>query len=213
MRAHLVKAGKRTANRENRSRPRTKTNKRTTIIIVFGTNYWIKTSLTLIIRYKNLCKAGQLASGGETDLELLAMTKMGLQLPESPLPKTSPGIHTDEEIADGFTVMSTLLYCSSEAIELFKFYNETIVLHSPATVLQATMNNLSPGLLTDHLNIEAVHRLYGSLEKRFGFNLGPIVAGLTSTRELATLLDRGDPLVQSMSANLSRLIKRNLSET
>ena len=141
------------------------------------------------------------------------MTKMGLQLPESPLPKTSPGNHTDEEIADGFTVMSTLLYCSSEAIELFKFYNETIVLHSPATVLQATMNNLSPGLLTDHLNIEAVHRLYGSLEKRFGFNLGPIVAGLTSTHELATLLDRGDPLVQSMSANLSRLLKRTLSKT
>ena len=163
--------------------------------------------------YKNLCKIGQLASPEETDLELLVGTKMGLQDPESPYPKAEPGNHTDEEIADGFTLISSILYCSSEAIELFKFYNETIVLHSPATVLQATMNNLSPGLLTDHLNIEAVHRLYGSLEKRFGFNLGPIVAGLTSTHELATLLDRGDPLVQSISANLSRLIKRNLSKT
>ena len=104
--------------------------------------------------YRNLCKRGQLASpvasgslGEENDLELLAGTKMGLWVPESPLPKSDPGSHTDEQIADGFTLISSLLYCSSEAIELFKFYNETIIIHSPATVLQATINNLTPGLL------------------------------------------------------------------
>ena len=169
--------------------------------------------------YKNLCKIGQLASPvesgspEETDLELLVGTKMGLQDPESPYPKAEPGNHTDEEIADGFTLISSILYCSSEAIELFKFYNEIIVLHSPPTVLQATMNNLSPGLLTDHLNIRALHRLYRSLEVRFGLQQGAIVAGLATTKELATLLARGDPVVQSISANLSSCVAGNCTST
>ena len=164
--------------------------------------------------YKNLCKIGQLASPvesgspEETNLDGTSI-KMGLQVPESPLPKAEPGNHTDEEIADGFTLISSILYCSSEAIELFKFYNETIVRHSPATVLQATMNNLSPGLLTDHLNIRTLHRLYRSLEVRFGLQHGAIVAGLTTTRELATLLARGDPVVQGIAANLSSCVAGN----
>ena len=166
--------------------------------------------------YRNLCKRGQLASpvasgslGEENDLELLAGTKMGLWVPESPLPKSDPGSHTDEQIASGFTLISSLLYCSSEAIELFKFYNETIISHSPATVLQATINNLTPGLLTDHLNIRALHRLYQSLEVRFGLQQGSIVAGLATTRELATLLARGDPVVKSISDNLYSCVKGN----
>ena len=169
--------------------------------------------------YRNLCKKGQLASPvasgspEETDLELLAGTKMGLWVPESPLPKSDPGSHTDEEIADGFTLMSSLLYCSSEAIELFKFYKETITSHSSATVLQATINNLNPGLLTDHLNVQALHRLYQSLEVRFGLQQGLIVAGLATTKDLATLLGRGDPVVKSISANLSSCVAGNCTST
>ena len=136
------------------------------------------------------------ASGSiEINLKLLAMSKMGLHVPESPLPNADPGKHTDEEIADGFTLISSLLCCSSEAIKLFKFYNQIIVRHSAATLLQAIINNLSPGILTDHLNIQALRRLHWSLEVRFGLQQAAIVAGLTTTKELATRLMQMDPVV------------------
>ena len=170
--------------------------------------------------YRNLCKSGQMispfASGStelEMDLKVLVEEKMQLQIPEWPSPKEEHENHTDEEIAGGFSFISSILYCSSEAIKLFKFYNETIVHHSPATVLQATMNNMRPGLLADHLNIRALQRLYRSLEVRFGLQQSAIVAGLTTTRELATLLGREDPVVQSISANLSSCVAGNCNST
>ena len=136
--------------------------------------------------YRNLCKTGQMispldpTSHNEYDLSVL----LGKMMLQSPFPDnnglTSSGSHTDEEIVKGFALLSSIFYCSSEAVELFKFYNDTIILESPATVLQATMNNLRPGILTDHLNIQALHRLYHALEKRFSLQQGAIVAGLSN---------------------------------
>ena len=187
--------------------------------------------------YRNLCKTGQMispldpTSHNEYDLSVL----LGKMMLPSPFPDnnnltglTASGNHTDEEIVRGFALLSSIFYCSSEAVELFKFYNDTIILESPATVLQATMNNLRPGTLTDHLNIQALHRLYQVLEKRFSLQQGAIVAGLSNfqtiklsnfqgalvaglatTQELSTLIARADPVVQSYSGILSQCIQGN----
>ena len=69
--------------------------------------------------YKSLYLPG---SPEETNLELLAGRKMGLQVPEWLLPKADPGNHTDEEIADGFTLISSNLFCSRRPSSGFKFY-------------------------------------------------------------------------------------------
>ena len=168
--------------------------------------------------YRNLCKTGQMispldpTSHNEHDLSVF----LGKMMLQSPFPDnnifaglTASGNHTDEEIAGGFALLSSIFYCSSEAVELFKFYNDTIILESPATVLQATMNNLRPGTLTDHLNIQALHRLYRALEKRFSLQQGAIVAGLVTTQELSTLIARADPVVQSYSEILSQCVQGN----
>ena len=95
-----------------------------------------------------------------------------------------------------------MLYCSSEAIEAYKFNIETIEKESVSTILQSTLNNMN-GQILGQLNLKAVHRFYNILEKKFSLQLGRIVVALSSKSELKTLMARKVPYLTRFAKQIN----------
>ena len=59
--------------------------------------------------------------------------------------------------------------------------------------MQATINNLRPGVVQHKANQETVKKIYQILDEEFDLQLGKIVIALSSREELKSMMMRDDP--------------------
>jgi hypothetical protein len=110
-------------------------------------------------------------------------------------------------ISNGLKLLYTILYCSKEGIEMYKFHKEMANEGAP-TIIQTTMNNVIASKFASDINLKSVNRFYRVLEKKFNLQLGKIVLALSSKAKLKTLLHRRVPYLAQFHDTIQDCLKK-----
>ena len=100
------------------------------------------------------------------------------------MPRNRPKI-TYTETADDYTlafeILSYLLFCQREQIEMAVFYNNLFRTANPRTILQATANNIQHGVENADTMV-ALHQIYKTLARKMELKLPYILQGFLDSK-------------------------------
>ena len=88
---------------------------------------------------------------------------------------------TDGDYALAVDVLSYLLYCEREQMEMAAFYNNLFQMESPRTILQATVNNIQSGVKGANTML-ALRQIYKLLAKKMNLQLPYILQGFFDSK-------------------------------
>ena len=128
------------------------------------------------------CNLGNMKSDGFQKLIKGLKTK---------IPTSRPKV-THVEMADddslAFDLLSYLLFCQREQIELAAFYNHLFHTANSRTILQATVNNIQLGVKESETMV-ALHQIYNMLARKLELKLPYILQGFLDS-EMQNNLDQ-----------------------
>ena len=94
---------------------------------------------------------------------------------------------TEEDIATGFLLYSTLVYCG-ESLAVHSFLHSLLDNDSPRTIIQAVVNTIQADDFQERENRQRMNEVFRHLDKMFSFQLGAILLGVSSRPQLDTML-------------------------
>ena len=95
------------------------------------------------------------------------------------IPESRPKVtytETADDHALAFDLLSYLLFCQREQLELVPFYNNLFHTANPRTILQATVNNIQLGVERPDTMV-ALHQIYKMLASKMQLKLPYILQG------------------------------------
>ena len=90
---------------------------------------------------------------------------------------------TADDYILSFEIMSYLLFCEREQIEMSAFYNNLFLTANPRTILQTTVNNIQQGAEEPDTMV-ALHQIYKMLAKKMELKLPYILQGFLDSNML-----------------------------
>lgn len=102
----------------------------------------------------------------------------------------------------GTKLFIALNYCPDKIMELAKlavFTDNLLDNHSARTIIQATINNMKPGVLEAKESLDGVKLFYLMLDNKYDFALGTILMALSSIAELRTMINLDLPYLTKHS--------------
>ena len=90
---------------------------------------------------------------------------------------------TADDYILSFEIMSYLLFCEREQIEMSAFYNNLFLTANPRTILQATVNNIQNGVEEPDTMV-ALHQIYKTLSRKMDLKLPTVLQGFLDSKML-----------------------------
>jgi hypothetical protein len=116
---------------------------------------------------------------------------------------------TDEDIRIGFKIFSVLLSCPKdlERTALYQFLHDLLSNESPRTIIQATVNTLQAGNITEIVNRNLTNKFYLALDKIFHFQVGKILLATSTHEELQSMVAEGWPFFAHYSQEVEKCLR------
>ena len=110
------------------------------------------------------------------------------------IPRDRPEVAYNETADDhslAFEILSYLLVCKREQIEMAAFFNNLFHTGNPRTILQATVNNIQIGV-EEADTMVALHQIYTMLARKMDLKLPNILQGFFDSKMLHNVDQNGD---------------------
>ena len=108
----------------------------------------------------------------------------------------------------GVKIFSVLHYCPNYVVEASKiaiFYEHILEEKSLRTIIQTTMNLMSPEYETD--NLKTVKSFFSEMDKMFKFSLESPLIALTNTEDIGNLMEESLPYLENHKINLKECLE------
>ena len=97
------------------------------------------------------------------------------------------------DIRVGVSLYAILVYCNTEAINMFHFQMNLLKSSTKRNIIQATKNNIVLENFAEYENQENVKYFYLALNRKLGLELGNVLGSLYPTSEVKSMKDMGWP--------------------
>ena len=105
-------------------------------------------------------------------------------------------------------MFSNMIYCS-ESIPPYQFLHSLLSTQSPRTIIQATVNTIQSGAITNPMHRNIMKKFYLDLDQKFHFQLGKILLATVSRSELQTMMTKDWPYFTHYSQEIDQCLNND----